>query len=185
MKAMNPVSARALNGFAAISIMGGLLVGSPSGAFLSFCFAAVLASIPTPRVSIMKPSVEQLRHWLPPVVGGLFILLAGRILFVGLNSPRATLGSAVWPSAGLLVLAFGLFRRANWARLIGAVALFLAGVFCFVLIVSRFFPPGIFGRDGASTVVERPTMVATLAWFLPPAFLLPTIAHLLRPARKQ
>lgn len=133
----------------------------------------------------MKPSLEQLRHWLPPLAAASCLALAGCIIFVGLNSPQATLGSVAWPGTFLLALAYGLLRRANWARWIAAVLCFLAGVFCFVLLVSRFFPPGIFGRDGATTVVERPTMVVTLAWFLPPSFLLPTIAHLLRPARKQ
>jgi membrane-bound ClpP family serine protease len=131
-----------------------------------------------------KLTPENVSHWLPRVVGGIFVLLAGRIIFVGLTSPHASLGTAAWPSAVLLVLAFGLFRRANWARWIAAVGLFLAGVFCFALLVSRFFPPGIFGRDGATNFVERPSLAMTIVWLLPPSLLLPAIAHLLRPVRK-
>jgi len=105
------------------------------------------------------------------------------MIFWVLKSPQATLAAATWPGIFLLALAYGLFRRANWARWIAALLCFLAGVFCFVLLVSRFFPPGLFGRDGATAVVERPSLGATLAWLLPPSLLLPTIAHLLRPAR--
>lgn len=46
MKAMQPASARALTGLAALTLLGGFLVMSPSGAFLAFCLAAVLAAFP-------------------------------------------------------------------------------------------------------------------------------------------
>lgn len=105
------------------------------------------------------------------------------MIFVGLNSPQASLGSVAWLGAGLLVLACGLFRRRNWARWIAAVLCFLAGVLCLVLLVTRFFPPGLFGSSDAP-IVERPSLVVTLAWLLPPSLMLPVVAHLLRPAKK-
>ncbi len=46
MKAMQPVSARALTITAALVVLIGFMVGSPSAAFLAFCLAALLAAIP-------------------------------------------------------------------------------------------------------------------------------------------
>ena len=46
MKAMQPASTRALIVTAALFMLGGFLVMSPSGAFLAFGLAALLAAIP-------------------------------------------------------------------------------------------------------------------------------------------
>lgn len=46
MKAMQPASARALTSLAALTLLGGFLVMSPSAAFLAFCLAALFAAIP-------------------------------------------------------------------------------------------------------------------------------------------
>jgi hypothetical protein len=46
MKAMQPASARALTITAALVVLAGLMVMSPSGAFLAFCLATILALFP-------------------------------------------------------------------------------------------------------------------------------------------
>ena len=46
MKAMQPASARALTSTAALVILVGFIVMSPSGAFLAFCLAALLSAFP-------------------------------------------------------------------------------------------------------------------------------------------
>ena len=46
MKAMQPASARALIITAALILLAGFMVLSPSGAFLAFCLAALLSAIP-------------------------------------------------------------------------------------------------------------------------------------------
>jgi|CXWL01.1.fsa_nt_gi membrane protein implicated in regulation of membrane protease activity len=46
MKTMQPASARALTGMAALVLLVGLMVMSPSAAFLAFCLAALLSAIP-------------------------------------------------------------------------------------------------------------------------------------------
>ena len=46
MKVMQPASARALTGAAALVLLVGFMVMSPSGAFLAFCLAALLSAIP-------------------------------------------------------------------------------------------------------------------------------------------
>jgi hypothetical protein len=47
MKAMQPASARALTITAALLVLIGLMVMSPSAAFLAFWLAAILAAFPT------------------------------------------------------------------------------------------------------------------------------------------
>lgn len=46
MKAMQPASARALTGAGSLVLFVGLLVPSPSGAFLAYCLAALLYAVP-------------------------------------------------------------------------------------------------------------------------------------------
>ena len=46
MKAMQPASARALIVTAVLIVLAGLLVPSPSGAFLAFCLAALIVAYP-------------------------------------------------------------------------------------------------------------------------------------------
>lgn len=46
MKAMQPASARALTSMAALVLLVGLMVMSPSAAFLAFCLAVLLSAIP-------------------------------------------------------------------------------------------------------------------------------------------
>lgn len=46
MKTMQPASARALTSMAALIFLAGLMVMSPSAAFLAFCLAAILSAIP-------------------------------------------------------------------------------------------------------------------------------------------
>lgn len=82
--------------------------------------------------------------------------------------------------AFLLILAHGLYRRAKWARWIAATLCFMLGALSLVLLITRFFPPGIFGSSDAS-FVERPTIAVTLLWLAPPVLLLPVIACLLLP----
>ena len=132
----------------------------------------------------MKPAIEQFRHWLPPLGAAVCLLLVGRMIYFGLTSPQSSLGAVAGPGAFLLVLAGGLYRRWNWARWIAAILCFLMGVFCFVFLVSRFSPPGIFGTADAPAV-ERPSLAVTFVLLLPPSVLLPIIAHLLRPPPKQ
>lgn len=46
MKTMQPASARALTVTAALVVLAGFMVMSPSGAFFAFCLAALLAVFP-------------------------------------------------------------------------------------------------------------------------------------------
>jgi hypothetical protein len=46
MKALQPASARALTSMAALVMVAGFLVLAPSGAFLAYCLAALLAVLP-------------------------------------------------------------------------------------------------------------------------------------------
>ena len=130
----------------------------------------------------MKLLLEKFRHWLPPLGAGTCVVLAGRVIFVGFNSTHSSPYSAAGPAAFLLVLGIGLYRRSIWARWIAAVLCLLAGAFCLVLLVTRFFPPGLFG-PGDAPPIPRPPVPVTIAWLLPPALLLPMIGHLLRPLR--
>lgn len=46
MKTMQPASARALTLAAALVLLAGFLVPSPSGTFIAFCLAALMAAVP-------------------------------------------------------------------------------------------------------------------------------------------
>lgn len=128
----------------------------------------------------MKLFLAQARHWAPPLGAVTCLLLVGRLIHVGLTAPRPNLSAMGWMGAFLLVLAYGLYRRMNWARWIAATGCFMLGALSLVMLVTRFYPPGLFGSSDAP-IVERPSMAMTLLLLLPPAILLPLIAYLLTP----
>lgn len=128
----------------------------------------------------MKQYLDLARHWLPPLGAVTCLLLVGRLIYVGLTAPRPNLSAMGWVGAFLLILAYGLYRRAKWARWITATGCFFLGALSLVLLITRFFPPGLFGSSDAP-FVERPSIVVTLLWLIPPVVLLPVIAYLLLP----
>jgi ABC-type Co2+ transport system permease subunit len=128
----------------------------------------------------MKQYLALARHWLPPLGAFTCLLLVGRLIYVGLTAPQPNLSAMGWIGAFLLILAYGLYRRAKWARWIAATGCFLLGALSLVLLITRFFPPGLFGSSDAP-FVERPSIVVTLLWLIPPVLLLPVIAYLLLP----
>lgn len=128
----------------------------------------------------MKQYLALARQWLPPLGAVTCLLLVGRVIFVGLTAPQPNLSAMRWIGAFLLVLAYGLYRRAKWARWMAATGCFLLGALSLVMLVTRFFPPGIFGSTDAP-IVERPSLAITLLWLIPPVLLLPVIAYLLLP----
>ena len=131
----------------------------------------------------MKQYLALPRQWLPPLGAVVCLLLVGRLILVGLTAPQPNLSAMGWIGAFLLVLAFGLYRRAKWARWIAATGCFLLGALCLVMLVTRFFPPGIFGSIDAP-IIERPSLAVTLLWLIPPVLLLPVIGYLLMPVQK-
>lgn len=126
----------------------------------------------------MKSFFAHIRQWLPLLGAVTCLLLVGRLIHVGLTASRPNLSAMGWIGAFLLVLAYGLYRRMNWARWIAATGCFMLGALSLVMLVTRFYPPGIFGSSDAP-IVERPSMAMTLLLLLPPAILLPLIAYLL------
>ena len=126
----------------------------------------------------MKQYFAQVRLWLPLLGAVICLLLVGRLVYVGLTSPRPNLSAMGWIGAFLLVLSFGLYRRAKWARWIAATSCFMLGALSLVMLITRFYPPALFGSNYAP-IVERPSMAMTLLLLLPPAILLPLIAYLL------
>ena len=131
----------------------------------------------------MKQLLGRIRHWLPLVGAVTCILLVVRVVYVGLTAPQPNLSAMGWIGAFLLVLAYGLYRRANWARWIAATGCFLLGALSLVMLITRFFPPGLFGSSDAP-FVERPSLAVTFLWLIPPALLLPVIGYLLMPVQK-
>lgn len=131
----------------------------------------------------MPQLLARLRHWLPPLGAAACLLLVGRVVYVGLTSPRPNMSAMGWIGAFLLVLAYGLYRRARWARWIAAILCCLLGTMCFILLITRFFPPGIFGSRDAP-LVERPSLAVTLLLLIPSTVLLLVIGWLLTPAKE-
>ena len=130
----------------------------------------------------MSQLLARLRHWLPPLGAATCLLLVGRVVYVGLTSPEPNLSAMGWIGAFLLVLAYGLYRRASWAQWIAATLCCLLGTMCFILLITRFFPPGIFGSRDAPTV-ERPSMAMTLLMLVPSTVLSLVIGCLLLPVK--
>lgn len=131
----------------------------------------------------MKQYLALARQWLPPLGAVVCLLLVGRLILVGLTAPQPNLSAMGWIGAFLLVLAFGLYRRAKWARWIAATLCFMLGALSLVMLITRFFPPGIFGSSYAP-IVERPSIAVTFLWLTPPVLLLPLIAYLLLPVNE-
>lgn len=131
----------------------------------------------------MKQYFALARLWLPPLGAFSCLLLMVRVLYVGLTSAHSSLSTGAWIGAFLLVLAFGLYRRMTWARWIAATLCFMLGALSLVLLITRFFPPGIFGSTDAP-IVERPSFAVTFLLLAPPVLLLPLIAYLLMPVRE-
>lgn len=131
----------------------------------------------------MKQYLALARHWLPPLGAFTCLLLVVRVLYVGLTSTHSSLSTSAWIGAFLLVLAFGLYRRMNWARWLAAALCLLLGALILVLLISRFFPPGIFGSSDAP-IVERPSIAVTFLLLTPPVLLLPLMAWLFMPVQK-
>lgn len=131
----------------------------------------------------MPQILARIRYWLPPLGAATCLLLVGRLVYVGLTSPRPNLSAMGWIGAFLLVLSFGLYRQTKWARWIAATLCFMFGALSLVLLITRFFPPGIFGSSDAP-IAERPSIAVTLFWLTPPAVLLPLFAYLFLPGQE-